>query len=125
MRRRGASRHDGRQDAARARSRGVRRLVAVALLTAGPLVGVTTAMPAPVANACPSGIYIGLDAVGAPFPTNCDLVVEPPTVIGSSPSAGAIIACRDLPGCLSNYVNGNGPGYVKVPHRDTTVRQSQ
>lgn len=70
-----------------------------------------------------AGIYIGLDAVGAPFPMNCDLAVYPPVAIGTTPSGGAIIACRDVSGCLSYYVNR--PGYVQVPHRDTTVRQSQ
>jgi hypothetical protein len=51
------------------------------------------------------------------------MVVAQPDAVGAAPSADAIIACRDVPGCLSNCVNG--PGYVQVPHRDTTVRQSQ
>jgi hypothetical protein len=98
----------------------------VAAAPAAALIVGTGEQPAPRTVAeCPGGpgISIGLNAVGAPFPTNCDLVVQPPAAIGGAPSAGAIIACRDVPGCLSNYVNG--PGYVQVPHRDTTVRQSQ
>lgn len=92
----------------------------VAVIAAVPAALVGSAdQPAPRTVAqCPSGPGLG---IGAPFGTNC--VVQPPAAIGGAPSAGAIIACRDVPGCLSNIVNG--PGYVQVPHRDTTVRQSQ
>jgi NAD(P)-dependent dehydrogenase (short-subunit alcohol dehydrogenase family) len=31
--------------------------------------------------------------------------------------------CRDVPGCFPNCVSG--PGYFRVPHRDTTISQSQ
>ena len=46
-----------------------------------------------------------------------------PSAPGQSPGAGAIIACRNHPGCLSQAVNG--PQLVNVPRPDTRVRQSQ
>jgi hypothetical protein len=62
---------------------------------------------------------VGIQVVGA-FTTNCDLVVQPPAAIGAAPPAGAIIACRDIVGCLSNFVNS--PGWVNVPRVDTRPR---
>ena len=44
---------------------------------------------------------------------------EGSSAIGAAPGAGAIIACRDVPGCLSASVNS--PGGVSVPHRSTAV----
>lgn len=41
-----------------------------------------------------------------PFVVNCNLPPRGPRVRGAAPDAGAIIACRDHPGCLSWYVNG-------------------
>ncbi|WP_234834941.1 hypothetical protein [Mycolicibacterium stellerae] len=41
-----------------------------------------------------------------PFVVNCNLPPRAPRVRGAAPDAGAIIACRDHPGCLSWYVNG-------------------
>jgi hypothetical protein len=41
-----------------------------------------------------------------PFVVNCNLPPRGPRVRGASPDAGAIIACRNHPGCLSWYVNG-------------------
>lgn len=71
---------------------------------------------------CPNeGILVGKQQVGA-YTDNCDLVVTVPPAIGAAPSAGAIIACRGLPGCLSDFVNN--PGWVKVPQVDTRPRQS-
>jgi hypothetical protein len=58
-----------------------------------------------------------------PYLETCGIPNPPVTVPGSSPGAGAIIACRGIPGCLSYVVNG--PGLVRVPQPDTRVRQSQ
>jgi hypothetical protein len=58
-----------------------------------------------------------------PFLQTCGIPNQPVTVPGSSPGAGAIIACRNIPGCLSQVVNG--PGIIQVPRPDTRVRQSQ
>ena len=41
-----------------------------------------------------------------PYVVNCNLPPRGPRIRGAAPDAGAIIACRDHPGCLSWYVNG-------------------
>ena len=41
-----------------------------------------------------------------PYVVNCNLPPRGPKIRGAAPDAGAIIACRDHPGCLSWYVNG-------------------
>ncbi|MDV3125774.1 hypothetical protein M1247_12675 [Mycobacterium sp. 21AC1] len=42
-----------------------------------------------------------------PYVVNCNLPPrKTPKVRGAAPDAGAIIACRDKPGCLAWYVNG-------------------
>jgi hypothetical protein len=100
-----------------------RRLLAASLFAvAGTLAPVTAVLSQPPAQNvadCPNGpgIPIGLQGVGA-YTTNCDLVVTPPPAIGAAPSAGAIIACRGIPGCLSDFVNS--PGWVNVPNVDNT-----
>lgn len=48
-----------------------------------------------------------------PYVVNCNLPPRGPHVIGAAPDAGAIIACRDSPICLSYYVNY--PGALLVP----------
>lgn len=60
---------------------------------------------------------------GNPYTNTCGIQGGSPSAIGGSPSAGAIIACRGIPGCLSYAVNG--PGLVRVPQPDTRVQQSQ
>lgn len=57
-----------------------------------------------------------------PYHQTCGIPNQVPTAPGQSPGAGAIIACRGIPGCLSQVVNG--PQLVAVPRPDTTVRQS-
>jgi hypothetical protein len=59
--------------------------------------------PTPVSQArpCVNGVV-----PGNPFITNCNLPDPGPRVRGAAPDAGAIIACRNWPGCLSWYVNG-------------------
>lgn len=58
-----------------------------------------------------------------PFLQTCGIPNNPPVVRGASPGAGAIIACRGEPGCLSYVVNG-GPGYGSVPRPDTRINHS-
>ena len=41
-----------------------------------------------------------------PYVVNCNLPPRGPRIRGAAPDAGAIIACRNHPGCLSWYVNG-------------------
>jgi hypothetical protein len=58
-----------------------------------------------------------------PYHQTCGIPNAIPSAPGQSPGAGAIIACRNHPGCLSQAVNG--PQLVNVPRPDTRVRQSQ
>ncbi|WP_202915687.1 hypothetical protein [Mycolicibacterium sp. CBMA 234] len=52
-------------------------------------------------DACVNGV-----APWNPYIVNCNLPTRSiPKVRGAAPDAGAIIACRDKPGCLSWYVN--------------------
>jgi hypothetical protein len=97
--------------------------VAIALAPAVSALTGSAAQPAPRTVAdCPGSIAIGLQQAGA-YTSDCSLAVTPPVAAGAAPSAGAIIACRRIAGCLSNYVNG--PGNVQVPNRSTIVQQSQ
>jgi hypothetical protein len=58
-----------------------------------------------------------------PYHQTCGIPNQIPTAPGQAPGAGAIIACRNIPGCLSQAVNG--PQFVAVPRPDTRVRQSR
>jgi hypothetical protein len=58
-----------------------------------------------------------------PYHQTCGIPNQIPTAPGQSPGAGTIIACRNIPGCLSQAVNG--PQNVAVPRTDTRVRQSR
>lgn len=62
---------------------------------------------APAADAAPCSQFI---QPYNPYIQTCGIPNKPPVVRGASPGAGAIIACRNIPGCLSSVVNG-GPGY--------------
>lgn len=54
------------------------------------------------ADTCVDGV-----APWNPYVVNCNLPSRnTPKVRGAAPDAGAIIACRNKPGCLSWYVNG-------------------
>jgi hypothetical protein len=93
---------------------------ATAMIGAGVLAAATSVLlgagPA-TADSCSQYIQ-----PGNPYVNTCGISSQRPAAIGGSPSAGAIIACRNIPGCLSYAVNG--PGLVRVPQVDTTVRQS-
>lgn len=98
-----------------------RRLVvgAFAALAGAGLMGVgvaTTPQPTPVA--CDMNV-VPYD----PYHQTCGIPNQIPTAPGQAPGAGAIIACRGIPGCLSQAVNG--PQLVAVPNPDTRVRQSR
>ncbi len=72
-----------------------------ALLTAG-------APSAAAETGCTNGV-VPLN----PYVVNCNLPDRGSQVIGAAPDAGAIIACRHSPICLSYYVNY--PGTLVVP----------
>ena len=102
------------------------RMLIGAVLGAAVLIPVGTTVFEPptraVAGCYGQGVPLGLNAIGAPYTQNCDLVVTPPVAIGAAPSAGAIIACRNIPGCLANWVNNTGN--VAVPRVDTRPRSN-
>jgi hypothetical protein len=115
-----ASRADSRRRLRRLAIVGVFGAITASAPVLGGLAGPSGPPPQPVAGCLGQGVPLGLNAVGAQFTDNCDLVVTPPAVIGAAPSAGAIIACRNIPGCLSQWVNN--PGLVRVPNVDTSIR---
>lgn len=88
------------------RRRTLTRLGAAAMMVAGALTSAFVVSPG-TANACSQYIQ-PLN----PYLNTCGIPSKPPVVRGGSPSAGAIIACRDIPGCLSAVVNG-GPGGIQ------------
>jgi hypothetical protein len=89
------------------------------LMATGALAaGLATSSPSTTVAGCSMSVE-PLD----PFQQTCGIPNKPPVVRGASPGAGAIIACRDHPGCLSYVVNG-GPGYGGLPRPDTTVNHS-
>jgi hypothetical protein len=100
----------------------LRRLLAIGVfgLTAASglvAVGVATTPPSDLL-ACDMNI-VPYD----PYHQTCGIPNKIPTAPGQAPGAGAIIACRNIPGCLSQAVNG--PQFVAVPRPDTRVRQQR
>jgi hypothetical protein len=97
--------------------------LAVAVAPAVGFITSSGSQPPQILGNCPNGpsIPVGLQGLGA-FQDNCSLVITVPPAIGAAPSAGAIIACRGLPGCLSSWVNN--PGLVRVPAVDVRVQNS-
>jgi hypothetical protein len=73
---------------------------AVAFLIATPILG-GDSESRDTAGPCVNGVI-----PWNPYVVNCNLPPRGPRVRGAAPDAGAIIACRDRPGCLSWYVNG-------------------
>ncbi|MCX2929561.1 hypothetical protein ORI20_04700 [Mycobacterium sp. CVI_P3] len=80
-------------------------MAAAALTVAPQYVGIA---PAAAESDCINGVY-PLN----PYVVNCNLPPRKTQVIGAAPDAGAIIACRHNPTCLSYYVNY--PGILIVP----------
>lgn len=81
---------------------------AIALALAPDLVGIAPPPAAADATPCINGVF-PLN----PYVVNCNLPPRGRQVIGAAPDAGAIIACRHSPTCLSYYVNY--PGTLIVP----------
>lgn len=86
------------------RRRSLTRLGTATVMAAGAL-GLAAAVAPGTASACVQYIQ-PFD----PWVQTCGIPNNPPVVRGASPGAGAIIACREIPGCLSYVVNG-GPGF--------------
>jgi hypothetical protein len=70
------------------------------LLGPAAVAGVAVDQPSHVAQGCYNGVM-----PLAPGLQSCSLPSAQPRVAGAAPDAGAIIACRHHPGCLSWYVN--------------------
>ncbi|GFG53008.1 hypothetical protein [Mycolicibacterium agri] len=86
--------------------RGILRLVTAAAAAASFLI----AAPALVQDAAPRASAQPRPCVNGvipwnPYVVNCNLPPRQPRVRGAAPDAGAIIACRNHPGCLAWYVN--------------------
>ena len=86
--------------------RGLLAVTATAALTMTLAPAITP--PATAAPGCVNGV-VPLN----PYVVNCNLPPRKRQVIGAAPDAGAIIACRHSPICLSYYVNY--PGTLIVP----------
>lgn len=83
-------------------------LAFAALAGAGLTVSAAVNGPAPpepeiLAEPCVDGIV-----PGNPYARNCNLPQRNPRIRGQAPDANAIIACRNIPGCLAYYVNYPG-----------------
>lgn len=85
------------------------RSLVIAGLAAAAL---TAALPATTAAASPRDCVNGVIPLN-PYVVNCNLPPRGHQVIGAAPDAGAIIACRHVPMCISYYVNY--PGTLIVP----------
>ena len=72
----------------------------------------TAALPSATATAAPPDCVNGVIPLN-PYVVNCNLPPRGNQVIGAAPDAGAIIACRHVPMCISYYVNY--PGTLLVP----------
>jgi hypothetical protein len=72
----------------------------VAIIVAPSLL-VSPSSTATLGQPCYNGIIPGV-----PWLPNCSMPRTRPPVRGAAPDATAIIACRNIPGCLSWYVNG-------------------
>jgi hypothetical protein len=61
--------------------------------------------PQPATQVLSNGPCINGVIPGNPYVVNCNLPARNRPAIGAAPDAGAIIACKGIPGCLSYYVN--------------------
>ena len=85
-----------------------RRLLLAGLAAAA----LTAALPSATATAAPPDCVNGIIPLN-PYVVNCNLPPRGNQVIGAAPDAGAVIACRHNPQCISYYVNY--PGTLLVP----------
>jgi hypothetical protein len=86
------------------RSRTVRIVAAAAAavgLLVAPAVTIDQSVSRSEARPCVNGVI-----PGNPWAESCNFGPRGPKVRGGAPDQTAVIACRDIPGCLSWYVNG-------------------
>jgi hypothetical protein len=94
-----------------------RRLVVAGLATTALTVALAPAVtdalaPPPAAVMAESSCVNGVFPLN-PYVVNCNLPPRGNHIVGAAPDAGAIIACRHIPICISYYVNY--PGTLIVP----------
>ena len=99
------------------RPRPHRRLLATAVAI-GTLPGALIPAVEDLVTPPPADIAAGPPCVNGvvplnPYIVNCNLPPRGPHIRGAAPDAGAIIACRHIPVCISYYVNY--PGQLIVP----------
>lgn len=88
-------------------------IAATALSVAlAPVLVAMAPLPPPAAVASGSTCVNGVVPLN-PYVVNCNLPARGNQIAGAAPDAGAIIACRNQPACLSAYVNY--PGTLVVP----------
>jgi hypothetical protein len=97
-------------------------LLGIAALAVTPLWPLSTAARTHVVAECGATASVGSADPASLYDPSCS-DQGGTAVIGGAPDAGTIIACHDVPGCLSYEVNN--PGGVSVPHRSTGIQQSQ
>ncbi len=81
------------------------RIVLGAVAAIGFLAAPTVLVGQSAHEAAAGPCYNGV-VPGNPWATSCNFGPRPPKVRGGAPDQTAVIACRDIPGCLSWYVNG-------------------
>ena len=70
------------------------------LIAPTALSGPSSNQPGPTAQPCYNGVL-----PLSPYLQSCSLPSVGPRIPGAAPGPGAIIACRNHPGCLAWYVN--------------------
>lgn len=81
-----------------------RRLFAAAAVALGLLVTPSLSVAGSVAEADAAPCYPGF-VPGNPYVPSCNVGPRIPRARGGPPDQAAVIACRDIPGCLSWYIN--------------------
>jgi hypothetical protein len=97
-------------------------LLGIAALAVAPLWALSTAAATQVVAECGVTASVGSADPSSLYDPSCS-DQGGTAAIGGAPDAGTIIACHDVPGCLSYEVNN--PDGVSVPHRSTGIQHSQ
>lgn len=87
--------------------------IATAALTVALAPAVVGALAPPSASVASGSSCVNGVVPLNPYVVNCNLPARGNQIAGAAPDAGAIIACRNQPSCLSAYVNY--PGTLVVP----------
>ena len=80
------------------------RLIVTAAAALGFLIAPTVLAAESVTESDAAPCYNGI-VPGNPYVPSCNVRPRIPRVRGGPPDQAAVIACRDIPGCLSWYIN--------------------